>query len=240
MAKKRKKDLSDSIVPSGQWTFDESVTEVFDDMLARSIPGYKDMRSLTTQLACHFAKPNTYLVDLGCSRGGALAPIVEQLGSDFKYLGVEVSDPMREAATNRFKNLKQVEIANIDLRKKFPKVNASVILSILTLQFIPIEYRQEILVKSFTQLQKGGIFIFVEKILGSDAYLNSLFVERYYNLKGVNGYTEEQINKKRMSLEGILVPVTAKWNEELLREAGFSHVECFWRNLNFAGWIAVK
>jgi tRNA (cmo5U34)-methyltransferase len=108
------------------------------------------------------------------------------------------------------------------------------------LQFIPIEYRQEILVKSFTQLESGGIFIFVEKILGSDAYLNSLFVERYYNLKGVNGYTEEQINKKRLSLEGILVPVTAKWNEELLREAGFNHVECFWRNLNFAGWLAVK
>jgi tRNA (cmo5U34)-methyltransferase len=147
---------------------------------------------------------------------------------------------MREAATNRFKNLKQVEITNMDLRKKFPKVNASVILSILTLQFIPIEYRQEILVKSFTQLESGGIFIFVEKILGSDAYLNSLFVERYYNLKGVNGYTEEQINKKRLSLEGILVPVTAKWNEELLRGAGFNHVECFWRNLNFAGWIAVK
>jgi tRNA (cmo5U34)-methyltransferase len=34
--------------------------------------------------------------------------------------------------------------------------------------------------------------------------------------------------------------VTAKWNEDLLRDAGFRTVECFWRHLNFAGWVAVK
>jgi tRNA (cmo5U34)-methyltransferase len=59
-------------------------------------------------------------------------------------------------------------------------------------------------------------------------------------MKGQNGYTEEEINSKRIALEGVLVPVTAKWNEQLLRDAGFNQVECFWRNLNFAGWIAIK
>ena len=43
-----------------------------------------------------------------------------------------------------------------------------------------------------------------------------------------------------LALEGKLVPVTAHWNEELLRNAGFAQVECFWRWCNFAGWIAVK
>jgi tRNA (cmo5U34)-methyltransferase len=59
-------------------------------------------------------------------------------------------------------------------------------------------------------------------------------------MKGRNGYTEEEINSKRIALEGVLVPVTANWNEQLLRDAGFTQVECFWRNLNFAGWIAIK
>lgn len=62
----------------------------------------------------------------------------------------------------------------------------------------------------------------------------------YYNLKASNGYTQEQIERKRLSLEGVLVPVTAKWNEELLRMAGFVHVDSFWRWMNFAGWVAVK
>lgn len=30
------------------------------------------------------------------------------------------------------------------------------------------------------------------------------------------------------------------WNEEILRSSGFNHFDCFWRLLNFAGWIAVK
>jgi tRNA (cmo5U34)-methyltransferase len=114
------------------------------------------------------------------------------------------------------------------------------VLSILTIQFVPIEYRQEILAKAYDSLVPGGAIILVEKILGFDAHINRTFVDLYYQLKGDNGYTEEQINTKRKSLEGVLVPVTATWNEQLLQESGFKHVDCFWRNLNFAGWVGVK
>jgi len=65
-------------------------------------------------------------------------------------------------------------------------------------------------------------------------------VDLYYDLKKSNGYSQEDIDRKRLSLEGVLVPVTAKWNEELLKNAGFSEVDCFWRHLSFAGWVAVK
>jgi tRNA (cmo5U34)-methyltransferase len=65
-------------------------------------------------------------------------------------------------------------------------------------------------------------------------------VDLYYALKERNGYTRDDIDRKRFSLEGVLVPVTARWNEELLYGSGFTHVECFWRFLNFAGWVAVK
>lgn len=232
----------DQTVPEGSWIFDDNVTKVFDNMLARSIPGFEDMRSLTTQLACKYALANSYIVDLGCSRGGSLAPIVELLGSRNKYLGIEISDSMRIAAQDRFKNLKDIniQIVDMDLRVSFPKVDASIILSVLTIQFIPIEYRQQILASAYENLRPGGAIVLVEKILGSNAHLNSTFVDLYYGMKGRNGYTEEQINTKRKSLEGVLVPVTAAWNEQLLKDAGFVHVECFWRNLNFAGWIGVK
>ena len=68
----------DQTVPEGSWIFDDRVTKVFDNMLARSIPGFEDMRSLTTQLACKYALANSYIVDLGCSRGGSLAPIIKK------------------------------------------------------------------------------------------------------------------------------------------------------------------
>ncbi len=63
---------------------------------------------------------------------------------------------------------------------------------------------------------------------------------QYYNLKHQNGYSIYEIERKKLSLEGVLVPVTANWNEEMLRLSGFTEVDCFWRWMNFSGWIAVK
>jgi tRNA (cmo5U34)-methyltransferase len=232
----------DQTVPSGPWEFDDNVTKVFDNMLARSIPGFTDMRNLVTSLAVKYAIPNTAIVDLGSSRGGSLIPIIEKLGKSQKYVGVEISKAMRDACTVELGKYSEVEfeLLDLDLRENYPEFKTSIVLSVLTLQFIPIEYRQEILERAFNNLQVGGAIILVEKILGVDAHINRTFIDLYYGLKGENGYTEEQINTKRKSLEGVLVPVTATWNEQLLQESGFKHVDCFWRNLNFAGWIGVK
>ena len=235
--------MKDQVIPKNKWEFNDDVTAVFDDMLERSIPGFKEMRELTTSLACEFAQDGTDILDLGCSRGGSLASIVDRRLGKNRYIGVEISNPMRQAAIKRFSGLPKnifIDIVGTDLREDFPEAKTSVVLSVLTLQFIPIEYRQEILKKCFQSLNQNGAIILVEKVLGNDAFLNNLFVKLYYELKGNNGYTEEQINTKRKALEGVLVPVTSSWNQDLLKSAGFSHIEVFWRNLNFAGWIGIK
>lgn len=114
------------------------------------------------------------------------------------------------------------------------------VLAVLTIQFTPIEYRQRIISNIFASLVPGGAFIMVEKVLGATTTINEILVERYYDLKHQNGYTGEEIERKRLSLEGVLVPVTAEWNRQLLSSAGFREVDCFWRWCNFAGWLAIK
>lgn len=227
----------DQTIPSGKWVFDKAVTDVFDDMLERSIPDYAGMRRTTTELSVRFAQPKTALVDLGCSRGAAIKPIFEELKESVSYFGIEVSEPMRQAA---IAELPYATILDTDLRHDYPPVRASVTLAVLTLQFIPIEYRQEIIQRVYDSTTKGGAFLLVEKVLGGDSFSNQLLIDTYLSRKGENGYTAEQIARKRESLEGVLVPVTADWNAEMLRTAGFSHVECYWRHLNFAAWIGIK
>lgn len=233
----------DQTMPSGQWEFDASVTQVFDDMLQRSIPQYDVMRHTVYELACAYVKNDGVIVDLGCSRGEALAPFVRKFGAYNRYVGVEISPPMLEAARERFASMIQaglVEIRDMDLRTEYPPVKACVTLCVLTLQFTPIEHRQRILRRIYEHTKPGGALILVEKILGATADLDTLMVDRYYTLKAENGYTQEQIERKRLSLEGRLVPVTARWNEELLHTAGFHQVDCFWRWMNFAAWIAIR
>jgi len=227
----------DHTLPEGKWEFNHAVTEVFDEMLERSIPDYEGMRDTTTELAVKFAQPGTHIVDLGCSRGAALKPIHDVLERDVYYTGIEVSPPMLAAAITE---IPFADIFDTDLRHDYPAVDASVVLSVLTLQFIPIEYRQKIVSQVYNSLRPGGVFLLVEKILGRDSVTNELFIETYLDRKGANGYSQEEINRKRESLEGVLVPVTGLWNEDLLKLAGFSHVECYWRHLNFAAWIGIK
>lgn len=222
-----------------RWAFDEEVSRVFDDMLARSIPQIEIMRGLVTDFAHAYAQPGTTIVDLGCSAGGAMAPLLEACpGCDF--LGVEVSEPMRDRAIRRFVEHPRVSIRDIDLRRDYPTAPASVTLAVLTLQFIPIEHRQRVIRNAYRNTLPGGALIVVEKVLGATSDLDDAFVARYLAQKAVNGYSSEEIDRKRAALEGVLVPVTAAANEAMIRAEGWGPVDCFWRWVNFAAWIALK
>lgn len=117
--------------------------------------------------------------------------------------------------------------------------NQSLVLSILSMQFMPTAYRQNMINSIYEALNPGGAFVFVEKII-ADEGTDDLNVDLYYQMKRENGYTEEKIMQKRKSLENVLSPLKAEWNEDMLHEAGFEKVDMFWRCLNFCGWVAIK
>jgi tRNA (cmo5U34)-methyltransferase len=229
--------------PGPRWEFDEDVTRVFDDMLRRSIPQYDAMRSVVFEVGRRFVQPETDVVDLGCSRGEALAPFVAEFGAEARYVGVEVSAPMLEACRRRFANeieSGQLRLRDLDLRRGYPDARASLTLAILTLQFTPLEDRPRILRAAWEHTVPGGALLLVEKVLPSSTRTDRLMTELYHDLKRSQGYGEEEITRKALSLEGVLVPASAEWNEDALKAAGFTEVECLWRWLNFGAWLAVR
>src|SRR5205823_2452081 len=177
-------------VPDGRWRFDDEVTRVFDDMLERSIPQYDTMRRLVFQVGKRFVQPDGLIVDLGSSRGEALAPFVRTFGDTASYVGVEVSRPMLEACGRRFArelSTGRMSLLDLDLRTEYPDVRVTLTLSVLTLQFVPIEYRPRIVRDVYDHTVPGGGFILVEKVLGNSATTDRLMTDLYYDLKRVNG-----------------------------------------------------
>lgn len=159
-----------------------------------------------------------------------------------KFLGVECSPPMAQAARERFSARPDVAIVEHDLRQGLPpqaRMPGAVLL-VLALQFIPINYRQRILRECAARMPVGGVLVLVEKVLGEGADVDERMIAIYEELKERNGYSREEIDRKALSLEGVLVPVTASWNVEMLRRAGFREIDSFWRWMNFAGWVALK
>ena len=233
--------IKDRMEPKGKWEFDQDVSDCFENMLERSIPQYDVMREAVFNLGKLFVITDSYIVDVGCSKGNAIDPYIGCFEDLVNYRLIDPSKPMFDYCVEKYKESKyNIEISNCNILENILPNNTSLALSILTIQFTPIEYRLEILEKIYNSLIDGGALIFVEKVLGSNNSINQRMVDVYHDMKKINGYSDEDIERKRLSLEGILVPVTANWNEDILRATGFKKIDCFWRWMNFAGWVAVK
>jgi tRNA (cmo5U34)-methyltransferase len=133
-----------------------------------------------------------------------------------------------------------VRVVDLDLRHGYPDVAASLTLCVLTLQFTPVAERARILRDAFAHTRPGGALVVVEKVLSGSARAQRVMTAVYHDLKRTNGYGEDEIRRKALSLEGVLVPLAAAENEALLRQAGFGEVECVWRWLSFGAWLAVR
>lgn len=229
------------MIPTVPWTFNEEVADVFTDMLSRSIPDYDSMRELMYRMARNYVTEGSHILDIGCSTGLSSKRLIEcPECRSCEFSLIDTSKPMLEKCKEQYKDDERVYVFEWDITKGCPNSRYSVIVSCLTLQFVPIEYRQKIVSSIYKSLQKGGALFLVEKVLGNTDAIDDVMVKEYYDIKKGNAYTEEQIKSKRKSLAGSLVPLTMKMNEDLLEGAGFCKVDTFWRYLNFCGIVAVK
>ena len=244
------------------WKFDDEVARVFDNMLQRSIPDYETMREMVTELGAQFIQYYSTVLDIGTSRGdqiarfidkgreGAYANILEDVPPDIDaadYIGIEISDPMLEAARRRFDGMNGVNIIKHDLREGLP-INGwmppgdrlTLVTAVLTMMFVPVEARYRVLSDIHRHLVTDGALIMVEKVIGEGPAMDELLVGQYQAFKARQGYSDEDIERKRLSLEGVLVPLQLSSHIANLKAVGFTHVDTFWRCLNFVGIIAVK
>jgi tRNA (cmo5U34)-methyltransferase len=239
--------IEKDLKPGDRWEFDQAVTDDFEWMLARSIPEYGAMRRTTFEAARRYVRPNTTVFDLGCSRGRGLEPFVlHTTGRNYgamRFYALDKSPQMVEACRARFRGDGRVQCCVSDLLTDPILANASstasLVLSVLTLQFLPIEHRQRVLQDAADTLMPGGALVLVEKVLGETPAWDAELVARYWDHKEEHGYSREEIDAKAKSLEGVLVPIKASWNEELLRSVGL-RPHRVWQALNFCGWVAVK
>ena len=227
------------------FTFNKEVAAVFDDMVDRSVPFYQEIQRMVAELATDFAQPGTNIYDLGCSTCASFLQIDRIMPQEagVRFVGVDDSTQMLDKARAKlaavdFKRPFHLETA--DLNTGVEISNASVVMLVLTLQFIRPLYRERLIKSIWRGLGDNGCLIVVEKVLGENSTFNRLFIKHYYEMKRRNGYSELEISQKREALENVLVPYRLEENKELLRGAGFRHVDTFFKWYNFCGMIALK
>jgi tRNA (cmo5U34)-methyltransferase len=227
------------------FSFNSEVTAVFDDMLDRSVPFYQEIQRMVAELAVDFAQPGTNVYDLGCSTCNSFLNInrIMPSGGDVRFVGVDSSDEMLAKARSKLAAVKfsrPFDLQVADLNMGVEVTNASVVMMVLTLQFVRPLYRERLVRSVHRGMKENGCLILVEKVLGEHSTFNRLFIQHYYEMKVRNGYSTLEIAQKREALENVLVPYRLEENKELLRAAGFRYADVFFKWYNFCGIIALK
>jgi len=223
-----------------QFEFDEEVAAVFDDMLERSVPFYKESQKITEFFALKNLNENGVLYDLGCSTASLLLNIHRSLDVNAELIGLDNSEAMLAQAKRKCEAYgAKVDVLNADILD-FDYKKADVIISNYTLQFIRPLVREELVKKIASSLKKEGVFIFSEKVISHHSKLNKDLIECYYDFKKEQGYSEYEIMQKREALENVLVPYSEEENIKMALNCGFSHCEVVFRWANFCTFIAIK
>jgi len=228
---------------NNDFKFDEKVSTVFDDMVSRSVPYYDELQRMTGEIAADFAVDGTNLYDLGCATCTTFLYLDPLISPGVKFIGVDNSDEMLKKASEKLAEhsfARPHDLVNMDMNKGLIVENASVVVMILTLQFVRPLYRQRVIREIASGLQENGCLILIEKLTCRDSLFNRLFIKYYYDMKRRNGYSDMEISQKREALENVLIPYQMEENRELLLKEGFRSCEEFFRWYNFCGMVAVK
>ncbi|MBE0492072.1 MAG: carboxy-S-adenosyl-L-methionine synthase CmoA [Sulfurospirillum sp.] len=222
-----------------QFAFDADVASVFDDMLERSIPFYKDVLNLVCDLALCNSQEGEKIIDLGCSTANTLLHLYNK-SHNRVLVGIDNSKAMLENAQKKRNaygaDIKLIceDITTADLS------GSKVIIANYMLQFIRPLHRNEFVANIYNALQDGGSFILSEKIIFEDKKLDKQMIDLYYDFKRKQGYSDFEIAQKREALENVLVPYTQDENIKMLENAGFQKINTIFQYGNFITFIAKK
>lgn len=223
--------------------FDQSVVEVFPDMIQRSVPGYTTIVAMIGTLAERYAQSGSRCYDLGSSLCAATLSMRHRIpAADCEIVAVDNSPAMIERARSVLAaDSGQIPVTLVcDDLQNVAVENASVVVLNFTLQFIPVEEREEILQRIHDGLRPGGVLILSEKVAFSDRDHQELMIDLHHSFKRANGYSELEIAQKRTALENVLIPETLTEHRERLKRVGFSSVDVWFQCFNFASMIAIK
>jgi tRNA (cmo5U34)-methyltransferase len=224
------------------FSFNKEVAHVFDDMVRRSIPLYVDVVRATADWVQHFYRPQTAIIDIGCSTGTTTHHVAHTLQKPAQFLAVDLSASMIEKAREKladFPARHQLTLLCQDIRET-PLPRASVVIINYTLQFLPVADRLHLLSRIHEALVPGGIVIISEKVRSATPQFQELTTMIYERFKEEQGYSRSEIERKKEALDQVLIPFTEQEHRQNLSLAGFHSIDSLMKWNNFLTLIAQK
>jgi len=231
---------SSLIQERSSWNF-RNISDHFDNHIAASVPLYHESKHLSSCFTDYLIKTNSTVIDIGCSTGSFLKSISARhpSKSDLRMIGIDCESSMIEKCLEDNKD-SRIEYLCEDIINYDFGDSIQLISSFYTIQFIHPRFRQILVDKIYNSLDWGGAFIWAEKVRATDARFQDWITDLYHEFKSDNGFADEEIRNKQLSLRGVMEPFSTAENRNILNRAGFKDVLCISKYLCFETLLAVK
>ncbi|NES74556.1 MULTISPECIES: carboxy-S-adenosyl-L-methionine synthase CmoA [Okeania] len=224
------------------FTFNAEVVKVFDNMVSRSVPLYREVVAGAVHWTRAYYQPKTRIIDVGCSTGTFLELLGRFLKQPAILVGIDNSQDMLDKAKEKLaqiQDLHQIELI-CENAENYSFENSSVVVMNYTLQFLSLPQRQKLLQAIYQGLVPGGLLFISEKIRSSCPQFQEQIARHYEAFKAKNGYAQNEIERKKEALENVLVPLTEIQQLQMLNDSGFQQVESLIKFHNFISFVALK
>jgi SAM-dependent methyltransferase len=166
------------------------------------------------------------ILDLGTGDGRLLALLrADRPGS--VGVGLDISEPMLEAARARFADQRGIELLRHDLAQPLPELGSfGAVVSCFAIHHVADARKRTLYAEAYDRLVPGGVFCNLEHVASPTPRLHRAFYQAL-------GYAPDFEDPSNHLLD---VETQLGW----LRDVGFVDVDCYWKWLEMALLIGFK
>ena len=218
--------------------FFDAMARDYDSIARRGMPRYEEM--LDVQVGC-LPDGLKDVLELGCGTGALTVRLAERF-PDAKLVAVDGSPEMIKVAQARLAALADTVARPSFQLTRFEELGLSegsydLIASNMSLHHLVD--KEPFYTKLRLALRPGGLLVFGDELTGALAHIEELHWDAWLDFARQPGHlTEPEIDEIVSHTEQIDHYETLPRQLALLRAAGFEAVDCVWRYLNYAVFVA--
>jgi|BioPla2DNA2_1021312.scaffolds.fasta_scaffold27589_3 tRNA (cmo5U34)-methyltransferase len=219
--------------------FEEEAKE-FDRVILKLIPFYEEMIKALI-LSIPFKKEELIkVIDLGCGTG-TIASKIKETFPNSRISCLDIAENMIKMAQIKLGENKKVvyhigDFYSFDFDKKYDVVISSLALHHLAED----EDKKMFYQKIYNALTDRGVFYNADVVLGSNNYLQELYMTKWKEFMSKNVSWDEIENKWIMKYKDEDRPTGLIKHIKWLEEIGFKNVDVVWKYYNYAVYGGYK
>ena len=217
-------------------TFNKAAA-AYDRQRRQLIPCFDDFYGIAAAVA-ESESGTPSILDLGAGTG-LMSSFMLRKYPNARLTLIDISGQMLETARSRFAQTPNVAFIVDDYTHFVSENEFDIVVSALSIHHLDDAGKKLVYKNAFRNLRRGGVFVNADQVLGSTAYLESLYKSDWKRKVETSGLPKEDI---LAAYERTKLDHMSTLDDQLawLKEIGFSDVDCVYKYYNFVVMLGRK